>query len=161
MPASRGAMKRLSVLFVLLALSGACSDDGSAQSDDAGRSPKPTPSSMAISPGPGCTVPKEKEQPEWVPADMPLPKGSFFYRELDKRGGFDRGRFVVQIDTVELRRFVFKEWPEAGFVLTRPDSEPGEVESLFRSPDGTGLFKANDVICDPAYTTMLLIFRGS
>jgi hypothetical protein len=160
MPASRGAMKRLSVLFVLLVLSGACSDDGSTQSDGAGGPASPTPSSAAISPGPGCTVLKEKKQPEWVPEDMPLPRGTYFYRELDKRGGFNRGRFVVQIGTVELRRFIFEEWPAAGFVLTRPDHEPGEVESLFRGADGTGLFKANDVLCDPAYTTMLLIFRG-
>jgi hypothetical protein len=65
---------------------------------------------------------------------------------------------VLRIDTTEFRTYVRSRWPKAGIFLARQDSEPGEVESLFTTSRGTGLFKANDVICDPPYTTLLLIY---
>ncbi len=120
-----------------------------------------TPRSKAVTPGPDCETPARKPTPKWVPRELPLPKGTYFYRSLPVRKGFHRGRFVVPgLDARAFKRFAFARWPRAGFELPRPDSEPGEVESLLRAASGTGLFKANDVLCEPPYLTLLLIFGG-
>jgi hypothetical protein len=95
--------------------------------------------------------------PAWVPDDVPLPPGTYFYRALPDKKGLNRGRFVLRIDTTEFGEFVKTRWVQEGISLGRQDSEPGEVEALFRTSSGFGIFKANDVICDPPYTTLLLI----
>jgi hypothetical protein len=95
--------------------------------------------------------------PKWVPDDLPLPEGTYFYRPLKEKDGLHRGRFVVRLDTVAFRQYVKTRWIDAGISLGRQDSEPGETEALFRTKNGFGIFKANDVICDPPYATLLLI----
>ena len=142
-------------LFLALALFTACSS--SEPSKTAGNA-RPSPRSKFITPGAGCSTPKEKADPKWMPGELPLPKGTFFYRDLGRKGGFDRGRFVISLDTIGFRKFVRDRWPQADISLARQDTEPGEVESLFTTPQGTGLFKANDVLCEPPYTTLLLIY---
>jgi hypothetical protein len=66
---------------------------------------------------------------------------------------------VLRVDAAAFRTFVDKAWERAGITTLRPDREPGEVEDLFQTPAGTGIFKANDVICDVPYTRLLLIYR--
>ena len=98
--------------------------------------------------------------PRWVPEDLPLPKGTYFYKPLPPRKDFTRGLFVMRVDADSFRAFVDRRWRRAGITTLRPDEEPGEVEDIFQTPGGTGVFKANDVICDPAYTRLLLIYEA-
>jgi hypothetical protein len=60
--------------------------------------------------------------------------------------------------TPAFKRFVDLRWKREGITILRPDQEPGEVEAVFTTPRGTGVFKANDVICDTPYTRLLLIY---
>jgi hypothetical protein len=136
-----------------------CNDSTPPDPQAGGRTPHPTPTSKVITPGPGCTIPTEKQAPPWVPARLPLPSGTYFYAERPAKKGFHDARFVVRISAAGFDRFVRSRWEAAGVVLSRPDSEPGEVESLFTSPFGVGLFKANDVLCEPRYTRLILIFQ--
>jgi hypothetical protein len=118
----------------------------------------PTPTSRAITKGSRCKLRGEKPFPRWVP-DVPLPKGSYFSEDLPVRGGFHRGVLVISLDAAAFDRFVKRTWERADIALFRPDSEPGEVESFFRTSSGTGLFKANDVLCGTSHTRLLLIYR--
>lgn len=64
----------------------------------------------------------------------------------------------MQTEAKAFRAFVDRRWRRAGITTLRPDEEPGEVEDIFQTPTGTGVFKANDVVCDPPYTRLLLIY---
>lgn len=143
------------VAGVVLAVSlAAC---GGPSTDAAGR-PDPTPTSRAITPGPGCKLPRKLPEPRWLPRDLPLPRGTYLYDELRPKAGLHRGKFAVRSQVTQVAAFIRKRWPAAGYALARPDSEPGEAEALFTGPRGSGLFKANDVLCDPPYVTILLIY---
>lgn len=66
---------------------------------------------------------------------------------------------MLRIDAKAFRAFIDERWRRAGVRFLRPDAEPGEVEDIFTTPGGTtGVFKANDVICSPPYTRLLLIY---
>jgi hypothetical protein len=93
-----------------------------------------------------------------MPAEIPLPEGTYFYKELRPKGGLDRGFFAMQIDASSFKKFIDSRWKRAGIRLLRPDQEPGEVEDIFTTSRGTGVFKANDVVCEPPYTRLLLIY---
>jgi hypothetical protein len=64
----------------------------------------------------------------------------------------------MRVDVDAFRAFVDARWKRAGIRTLRPDREPGEVEDIFQTPTGTGVFKANDVVCKIPYTRLLLIF---
>ena len=65
----------------------------------------------------------------------------------------------MRVDAQAFRAFINEKWKRAGIRFLRPDAEPGEVEDIFSTPHGTaGVFKANDVICSPPYTRLLLIY---
>ena len=108
--------------------------------------------------GPDCHLPRRRATPRWVPENVPLPAGTYFYKRLPPRRGLDRGLFVLRSDAKSFRAFVDRRWRRAGITTLRPDEEPGEVEDIFQTPSGTGVFKANDVVCEPPYTRLLLIF---
>jgi hypothetical protein len=119
----------------------------------------PSPSvSPAPIPGLSCKKPKPAPFPDWVPTDLPLPKGTYAYQRLEPLAGYKRALFVVSKGSTPLARFVLKEWPKAGFVLGRGDAEPGEVEDQFVRSPGRGAFKANDLACKNPYTVMYLIW---
>jgi hypothetical protein len=118
----------------------------------------PSPRSKVIQGGPNCRLPRRRPDPEWLPRDLPLPPRTYFYKPLRPRRGLDRGLFVLRIEAKAFRSFINKRWKRAGIRFLRPDAEPGEVEDIFTTPRGTGVFKANDVICSPPYTRLLLIY---
>ena len=119
--------------------------------------PLPSPSSKVIQGGPNCRLPRKRPMPEWA-GDLPLPPRSYFYKALGRKAGLERGLFVLRVDANGFRAFIDTEWKRAGIRLLRPDAEPGEVEDIFSTPRGTGVFKANDVVCTPPYTRLLLIY---
>lgn len=129
-------------------------------SDPAPTSPRAirSPRSKTIQGGPDCSLPRKRPAPSWVPEELPLPKGTYFTKRLRSKGSFHRGLFVLRIDAEGFRSFVERQWKAAGITTLRPDREPGEVEDLFNTRGGTGVFKANDVVCDPPYTRLLLIY---
>jgi hypothetical protein len=118
----------------------------------------PSPTSKAIQAGPNCELPRERAAPGWVPEEVPLPHGTYFYKGLPSKEGLDRGLFVMRIDVESFKSFTDSKWTSAGIQLLRPDQEPGELEDLFRTSRGTGLFKANDVVCRTPYTRLLLVY---
>jgi hypothetical protein len=155
---------RLVCVVVAGIILGSCSSNAGSF-DDAGGKPKRTTVAPSLSPAPAatggvpeCKTPKEVTFPDWVPDDLPLPEGTYAYKNLAPLGGYERALFVLQQGTRQFIKLVLKEWPKAGYVLGRGDAEPGEVEDDFRKPPAVGAFKANDVYCTPGYTVMYLIW---
>lgn len=146
------ALLRLTALVLLFPI--ACGNDAPAPSPRA----LPSPTSKAIEGGPNCRLPRRRPTPRWVPEGLPLPPGTYFYKQLSPKRGLHRGLFVLRVDATGFRAFIDRRWRRAGITTLRPDEEPGEVEDIFRTADATGVFKANDVICDPPYTRLLLIY---
>jgi hypothetical protein len=95
-----------------------------------------------------------------VPKDLPFPPGTYAYRNFPKLSGYERALFVVRVGTTQIAKLVLKQWPKAGYVLGRGDSEPGEVEDSFTKAPASGAFKANDVFCTPGYTVMYLVYAN-
>jgi hypothetical protein len=124
-----------------------------------GLSPFPEPSELL----PKCKPPKEKPYPEWVPEDLPLPRGIYSYQHLPKLAGYKRALFAAPVTTHDITKLILDKWPKAGYPIGRGDAEPGEVEALFTKAPAVGALKANDVYCDPGYTIMYLIYapKGS
>ena len=130
-----------------------------------GPDPKATPRTTTPStPGPSiselprCKRPKSLSDPKWLPRDLPLPDGTYASQRLPTTVGYSRGLFVLPMGTSDFARFVLKEWPEAGWQLGRGDAEPGEVEDQFIKSPAFGAFKAQDMICSPPHSIMLLIY---
>jgi hypothetical protein len=147
--------------LVAAALSSCAGDSGKNQAGDSPKRTTVAPASPApsLSNGvPECKKPKEVAFPEWIPEDLPLPEGTYAYKNLAPLGGYKRALFVMDVGTRQLIKLVLREWPKAGYALGRGDAEPGEVEDDFRKPPAVGAFKANDVYCTPGYTVMYLIW---
>src|SRR2546423_13904701 len=81
--------------------------------------PSGTPSPLTNLPK--CRKEKHLAMPSWVPADLPLPPGTFFTKPIAGQGGYDEGLFAFPISTPDIARFVLKEWPKAGYQLGRGD----------------------------------------
>jgi hypothetical protein len=149
-------------VLAILALASCSSNAGSF--DDAGGKPKRTTVAPTLTPAPAetgapdCKLPKEVDYPDWIPEDLPLPDGTYAYKNLAPLGGYKRALFVMTVGTRPFIKLVLREWPKAGYVLGRGDAEPGEVEDDFRKPPAVGAFKANDVYCTPGYTVMYMIW---
>ena len=155
--------RRLCIAVIAAVVLVSCGGDGDARS--ARDKPKRKPSRASSPPAPKptsalpeCRKPKKVDYPEWVPADLPLPRGTYAYKNLPPLGGYERGLFVLELSTQQLIKHVLEEFPKAGYTLGRGDAEPGEVEDDFRKPPAVGAFKANDVFCSPGYSIMYLIY---
>jgi hypothetical protein len=146
---------RVSLVAMVLLL-GACSSGGAVAPPTPQASP--TPTSKAILAGPNCHLPKRRPTPVWMPDEVPFPAGTYFYKPLSPKKNLHRGLFVMRVTSLEFKDFVDSKWTPRSIQLLRPDQEPGELEDIFRTPRGTGLFKANDVICETPYTRLLLVY---
>jgi regulator of RNase E activity RraA len=65
---------------------------------------------------------------------------------------------VLPGDLTTWIQFVLQQWPQAGYLLGRGDSELFEVEDIFTKAPSVGAFKAVQQTCAPGYAKMLLIF---
>lgn len=153
----------MAALSAVMLLFGACSsgsgkDPHKSPSPSALASPTPTATPFAGPTPAKCKPPKKIAFPTWLPDDLPFPPGMYAYKNLSKISGYERALFVLPEGSTDFAKLVLKQWPKAGYVLGRGDSEPGEVEDNFSKAPATGAFKANDVFCTPGYTIMYLIY---
>lgn len=118
-------------------------------------SPLASPSPLELPP---CEYPKKERFPEWVPKDLPLPKGTYAMQRLKPLAGYKRALLVVRVTLEKLTTHVLTVWPEKGWVLGQGDAEPGEIEDQFSRPPSIGAFKAQAVFCDPGFVIMYLIY---
>jgi len=120
-------------------------------------------------------VPAAAEQPDWFPADLPLPPGSFPTADTESASGAsdsdadaasgdetNRGFFVVKGTIDDFTTFVKEQWPAQGYALGKGEAEPGEAEGGFRKGDFGGAFRIRDVYCDATMTELLITYgRGT
>jgi hypothetical protein len=105
-----------------------------------------------------CDYPAKVKLPAWLPKDLPFPPGTYAQERLQQAQGYRRALLVIPVTLEELTRHVLEVWPQRGWVLGAGDSEPGEIEDQFSKPPAFGAFRAQEVICDPGYSLMYLIF---
>jgi hypothetical protein len=150
---------------------GACSGDGTAAKATPSVPLNVTPGASATpglgnagvfptgnSPPPPCDQPAPIARPSWVPEDLPMPDGTYLYKNYGYEGGYQRGLFVVPGSLNGFATFVLDKWPKAGWILGRGDSEANEVETSFSKPPAFGAFKAAGQFCTPGYNILLLVF---
>ncbi|MEA2461209.1 MAG: hypothetical protein QOH90_1386, partial [Actinomycetota bacterium] len=104
--------------------------------------------------------PERIAMPEWIPEDLPLPKGTYASEEEMSVSGYRRAFLIWPpgFTNDEVRHFVFDEWPEAGFRIGRQDSEYGEVEAELHHSPAEGAFKILTTACHPRYRVLYLIY---
>lgn len=106
---------------------------------------------------PTCVpVPDEVAEPEWFPADLPLPARSYPYEVIPPAHGIYRINYVLDVDLDTFVRFVLQEWPESGWTLGVGEREPGEAEDAFYKGERFGQFRARSDLCDRGRTRLLL-----
>jgi len=118
----------------------------------------PLPTRVLPSDIPPCKFPAKIGNPSWFPADLPKPAGMYATQVYPDSFGYSRAIFFVPGSLVDLAKFVLTEWPRAGWVLGRGDSEQSEIEDEFSKPPAVGAFKAQSQFCSPGYNLLLLIY---
>jgi hypothetical protein len=142
----------LLALVVLVGLSGC------AVAPSAGGSPSPASTAIPDEDLPVCVPPPKVPTPSWFPADLPLPPGSYFTRDLTPAAPYHRGLFAAPGSVEAFGRFVLSRWPSEGWLLGRGDAEFGEVENQFVRGSAAGGFRARDAFCKPGYVNVLIIY---
>jgi predicted small lipoprotein YifL len=143
-------------LIVLLALSGCGRNSTESPPFDAPSAASESPSVTGNEQK--CPAEDHGSLPTWVPADLPLPAGTYFTKPIASQGGYSQGLFVVPLSTSDFAKFVLDSWPKAGYHLGTGDAEVGEAEDQFAKGSGIGAFKVQDRYCKPISSTMLLIW---
>lgn len=105
-----------------------------------------------------CFSPAAINMPRWMPADLPLPDGTYAFRNLKKQNGYHRAKLFVPRNANGFGRFVINKWPPAGWTIGRGDSEPGEVEDSFSKSPAVGAFKDN-TRCNSKKSRLYLVFN--
>src|SRR4051794_15984354 len=117
--------------------------------------PAPSPATTAPSgaastaPGPpaGCApVPPRGQPVRWLPADLPMPKGTYTVEELPANGSLKRARLVVPLPLQDFVKFVLAEYPKAGWRLGRGDAERGEAEDGFSRGNTGGAWRGGSSV---------------
>ena len=93
-----------------------------------------------------------------MPSDLPLPDGTYAFRNLKKQRGYHRAKFVVMRNANGFARFALKRWPPEGWNMGRGDAEPGESEDSFTKGSAVGAFKDNSR-CNGKKSRLYLIFN--
>jgi hypothetical protein len=119
-----------------------------------------SPTPTIVRPSVNCAqLPKRIATPSWLPADLPLPPGSYA-AEIIPPASSQRATFAVKASLSDFVRFILREWKEKrGWALGHGDAEPGEADDSFRAKDNVrvGAFKARSIYCDENWTLVLLV----
>jgi hypothetical protein len=107
---------------------------------------------------PPCQDPERIASPGWVPEDIPLPEGTYATVDVGTQAGYELGLFVVPGSLGDFATFVLHEWPDAGLVLGREESEPGEIDAQFSKAPAVGAIRARAVLCKPGYVMLTLLY---
>lgn len=136
----------------------ACSAEPSGQTLPTA-APTPTPM-VGFDPEdlPRCDYPEAVSMPAWIPPDLPLPPGTYAAERLDTVQGYRRALMVAQTTLREFTDFVLERFPDAGWVLGRGDTEPGEVDFQFSRPPAVGAMRSLDQLCRPGMVLILLLY---
>lgn len=157
--------------FAVLPLLAACSSDSTpavapATSSSAASSTAPARRTAACKP-----VPPQGAPLEWLPADLPLPDGSFPIPDTDAGASpaqpesdtdapdaTHRGFIAVKGTVDDFKTFVKTTWAASGWTLGKGDAEPGEAEGGYRKGDFGGAYRVRDVYCDPTMSELLITY---
>jgi len=140
----------LATTLVLAACGG-----GSSSSTRAAATTTPTPA-------PNCRpVPLKTATttPDWLPADLPLPDGTYLFRDAGTTNGVHHGVFTVPGGTKDFVRFALTQWPPKGWHLGRGDSESNEADDDFSKAAAAGSFKIRSDYCDLAWSELTLSYK--
>lgn len=126
------------------------------------REPTPGPSAQpSVSPPPCKSVPARiGAPPTWIPDDLPLPKDTYLFQELDDVAGTHRTALIVTATLDDFVAFVLREWPAEGWAIGKGDREPGEAESTFTKAKVIGQFRARDGLCVRDRIEVLLLIAN-
>jgi hypothetical protein len=116
---------------------------------------------------PGCTPTPPATAPlAWLPADLPLPTGTFTVQELLAGPQSYQALFAVPTDLVGFVKFVNAEWPKHGWAQGRGEAEPGEAENNFSRSSTTtpgtsegGAWRVRQPYCDQGLAEVLMVFK--
>jgi hypothetical protein len=109
-------------------------------------------------------VPCDQPQPataaaSWLPADLPLPAGTYTAADRTQPGAAThQAVLVVPLGLRDFVRFAVTEWPKRGWRAGRGDSEAREADDAFTKPGATAAFKAAATYCDVTKTQVLLTY---
>ena len=144
-----------SLALVATLVLGACGGGGSSSSTRAAATTTPTPA-------PNCRpVPPKTAiaNPDWVPADLPLPDGTYLFRDAGAANGVHQGVFTVPGGVKDFVRFALTQWPPKGWHLGRGDSESNEAEDDFSKAAAAGSFKVRSDYCDLTWSELTLSYK--
>jgi len=112
--------------------------------------------------GPCQPLPAQAAAPDWYPADLPLPGGSYAAGEVPGPPSVRKGVWAVK---ASLRAFVqhtaLEAWPARGWHLGRGDAEAGEADGNFRRGQEAGTFRARTVYCEQGWTELVVTFSAA
>jgi hypothetical protein len=116
----------------------------------------------------GACLPVPAKAPDltWLPADLPLPPGSFATQDLEvgapppslPESETHRGLIAVHASVEEFSSFIKTEWGSRGWTFGKGDAEQGEAEGGYRKGELGGVYRVRDVFCDPTFSELLLVY---
>ena len=96
----------------------------------------------------------------WVPADLPLPSGTYPVRDENVDNGVHHGVFATPVPIKDFVRFALAQWPTKGWRLGRGDSEKNEADDSFVRGTAGGSFKVRADYCDPTWSELNLFYKA-
>ena len=93
----------------------------------------------------------------WLPADLPMPPGSYAVNESQLNSG-KAGTMVVPMGLSEFVRFALAQYPASGWRLGRGDAEPGEAEDNFVKDTRGGAWRVRSSYCDAGKSELFITF---
>lgn len=104
--------------------------------------------------------------PAWLPADLPLPPGTFATAELQTTPTGQAMFASPAGGLVAFVKFVTAEWPKHGWTQGRGEAEQAEAENSFLRPSATaaggregGAWRAREPFCQQGLVEVLIVFK--
>ena len=147
------------VATVALTVAVVASGCGKSESDRGLREAAGSPAATATAPPANCQqAPAPGAAVSWVPADLPLPAGTYPVEDVQSGSGSKVAVFVVPMTIHEYVSFALRELPQQGWRLGRGDSEAAEAEDSFTKENQGGSFRVRSVYCDPTRSELRLTY---